>query len=107
MLKSRGGGVYRGREGYILGVSHIVVEKEGGYILGGRGRFWEPPGSTPGYNLESTQEIEDSVRSKNLPGYSLKGGIIWSVTPGHDAALSLHLYIESLGSISMSVVLIL
>ena len=25
--------------GYILGESHIVVEN-GGYILGGRGKFW-------------------------------------------------------------------
>ena len=24
-----------------MGGSHIVVEKPGGYILGGRGRFWE------------------------------------------------------------------
>ena len=54
-------GVYSGREGQILGGSHIVAEKGGifwertvdsgrvanitllkrGYILGGRGRFWE------------------------------------------------------------------
>ena len=35
-------GVYSGREGWIMEVSHIIVKKEGGVsYVGWRGRFWE------------------------------------------------------------------
>ena len=34
---------------------HLTKSRNGGQILGGRGRFWKHTGSTPGYHLESTQ----------------------------------------------------
>ena len=55
---------------------------KGGYILGGRGKFWEPQNLSRGIIQNLLRgRYQNTGRYQNLPGYSFKGGIIWGVTP--------------------------
>ena len=71
--------IYSGREGYILGGSNnIIVVEKGGYILRGRGRFWESRTYTLNFVVFG-RYLRRRGRYRVRRTYKLveKGGIFW------------------------------